>query len=442
MADSKNKWKASRYNLFAKVPGTDMIAGVNLYKGVCGEYTPPEMYLLSEIEDLPEDHPIIERFEKMGLITDHDEKAALTAYGRLSSRTTRKVHITICPTMGCNFDCPYCFEDHRPGRMSSKVQDDVVELTKRMLDATNAETLVVVWFGGEPLLMPDIIEDLSARLIPVAREKKVNYEAEIITNGYLLNQNILDMLDRVKVNQMQITLDGLGPTHDATRHLAGGGGTFDKIVSNLRNLNFPFPVKVRQNVHEGNIAEADELKEYLMDIARESGNNIIPYRYPVDLNEVSVSRGADVTLLRSKDMILTELDYDTNWFRLGKSSFCGATELNNISVDDRGNLIKCWENVDKQELSFGTADKWDPKDPIRTASNPDNLTRFMNCALPLADEECMDCIWLPKCAGGCPVKRLEGRRKCVAYKDTPEEFVLALHKKMKEQRKKNEIHPE
>ena len=432
MADKKHKWRASKYNLFAKIPGTDKIAGVNLYKGICGEYTPPEMYLLSEIENLPEDHPIIERFIKRGLITNHDEREALIAAGRLSSRTADKVCITICPTMGCNFDCPYCFEDHRPGRMSEKVQDDVAALTERMLNATGAKSLVIIWFGGEPLLMPDIIESLSERLMLLAEKKNVNYSSEIITNGYLLTQELVDMLVRVKVDQMQITLDGLGATHDATRHLAGGGGTFDRIAANLRELHIPFPVKVRQNVHYGNISEADQLKDFLINISKESGNTIIPYKYAVDENEASANRGSDVPLLCDKDRFATGLEYDVNWFRAGCCTFCGATQLNNISIDDKGNLIKCWENVDKPYLSFGKAENWDPKDPIRSASEPDNLVRFMNCAIPLADEECMNCIWLPSCAGGCPVKRLEGKRKCVTYKDDPEAFVLALYEKMKE----------
>ena len=431
MADQKHKWRPSRYNIFAKIPGSDKIAGVNLYKGICGEYTPPEMYLLSEVENLPSDHPIMERFINRGLITDHDERAALIAGGRLSARTSDKVCITICPTIGCNFDCPYCFEDHRPGRMSDKVQDDVVTLTEKMLDATNAETLTVIWFGGEPLLMPDIIEALSARLMALANEKNVSYTAEIITNGYLLTHDIVDMLERVKIDQMQITLDGMGATHDATRHLAGGGGTFDRITSNLRELHIPFPGKVRQNVHNGNISESDQLREFLNDIARQSGNTIMPYRYSVDGNEASDNRGSDVSLLCDEDMFTTGLEYDVNWFRAGNSSFCCATQLNNISIDNKGNIIKCWENVDKPYLSFGTADRWDPKDPIRTASDPDNLIRFMNCAIPLADDECMDCIWLPSCAGGCPVKRLEGRRRCVTYKDNPEAFVLALYEKMR-----------
>lgn len=67
--------------------------------------------------------------------------------------------------MVCNFDCPYCFEDHFAGKMSEEVQDDVVALAERMLEASGTKDLHVTWFGGEPLLAPDIIESLSARLI-------------------------------------------------------------------------------------------------------------------------------------------------------------------------------------------------------------------------------------------------------------------------------------
>ncbi len=32
-------WHASRYNLYAQVPGTKMMAITNLYRGICAEYT-------------------------------------------------------------------------------------------------------------------------------------------------------------------------------------------------------------------------------------------------------------------------------------------------------------------------------------------------------------------------------------------------------------------
>lgn len=141
-------WRLSRYNLFARIPGTNMHAGVNLYKGICASYSVPEMYLYSEAENLPAAHPILGRFRERGLITNHDEREALFAAGRLSTAFGGTVNLTVAPTMGCNFDCPYCFEEHRPGKMSAKVQNEIAALAERMLKASGAKSLHVTWYGG------------------------------------------------------------------------------------------------------------------------------------------------------------------------------------------------------------------------------------------------------------------------------------------------------
>jgi len=72
----------------------------------------------------------------------------------------------------------------------------------------------------------------------------------------------------------QSGVDGLKATHDATRHLRGGGGTFDRIVDNLRNVKLPFNVSVRHNVYENNKAEVEPLRTFVSQLADESGNDI------------------------------------------------------------------------------------------------------------------------------------------------------------------------
>lgn len=431
---SEAGWHVSRYNIMAAVPDSKNAAIANLFKGNCAEYTPIEMYLLSVLEELDENHPIIERFAKRGVIANFDERAALETMGRAACAMPHLIGLTICPTMGCNFDCPYCFEDHFAGKMSQEVQDDVVALAGRMLDASGAKDVFVTWFGGEPLLAPDIIESLSARLMAFADERGGKYSASIITNGYLLTQDVVDMLERCKVNHAQITIDGMGATHDATRRLAGGGPTFERITANLRDLDLPFKVDIRHNVHQANRSEMDKLEAFIKGLAEESGNDLRYYPAPVLGSEVADERGAQVGLICGSDASEVGVRQEAGRFHAGRGHYCGAHAIWNVGVDAKGNLQKCWEAVDKPAVSFGTAHDWDPADPLATASNPDNLTMYLNTACPVPDEECRECVWLPCCVGGCPHRRLFDGRQCVAFKDDPEAYVLALHARIGEEK--------
>ena len=426
-------WRVSRYNLFAPIPGTKNVAIANLFKGTCGAYSALDLFLLSELETLDEEHPILNRFRERGLIVNFNERAALNAMGRMGC-ASGGVGLTICPTMGCNFDCPYCFENHKAGKMTQKTQDDVVALAERMLDVSQKKAMSVTWFGGEPLLASDVIEALSERLMALCEEKGAEYSAGIITNGYLLTQENADLLARYKVKSAQITLDGVGEAHDKTRHLAGGGATFTRITDNLRQGKLDFQVSVRHNVHTENIGEIEALKAFVETLAAESGNEIIYYPAIVNGNDASDERGRGVGLLCTSDASEISVRCDAKQFSPGHGHYCLAHRLMSLGIDEKGNLQKCWEAVDKAEHSFGTAERWDPANPIATADRPDNLTCYLNTALPNFDEECADCVWLPACAGGCPNKRLYYQKQCLPFKDAPEKYVLALYDRIGEEK--------
>lgn len=426
-------WHLSRYNLFAPIPGTKNVAIANLFKGTCGAYSALDLFLLSELETLDAEHPILNRFRERGLIVNFDERAALNAMGRMGC-AVGGVGLTICPTMGCNFDCPYCFENHKMGKMSQKTQDDVVALAERMLAVSQKKALSITWFGGEPLLAPDVIEALSGRLMALCDEKGAEYSAGIITNGYLLTQENADLLAKCKVKSAQITLDGVGEAHDKTRHLAGGGATFHRITDNLRQGKIDFRVNIRHNVHAENFGEVEVLKTFVETLAEESGNKLIYYPAIVSSNHASDDRGCGVGLLCTTDASEIGIRLDAKRFEPGHGQYCMAHRLMSVGIDEKGNLQKCWEDVDKPEHSFGTAERWDPKNPIATADCPDNLMRYINTALPNFDEECDKCVWLPTCAGGCPNKRLYYQKLCLPFKDEPEKYVLALYDRIGEEK--------
>ncbi len=426
-------WHVSRYNLSAKVPDSPYIAIANLYKGTCAKYTPIELYLLSALDEISENHPVIERFAGRGVIANFDERAALESMGRAACAAPHTISLTICPTMGCNFDCPYCFEDHFAGKMTKEVQDDVVALAERMLEKGHLNDLGVTWFGGEPLLAPDVIESLSERLIALVEERGGEYNAAIVTNGYLLTAENVAMLERAKCQSAQVTIDGIGDAHNATRHLAGGGPTFDRIIENL-SQPLPFKVNIRHNVHEGNRDQMDELKAFIDKLAEESGNDLRYYPAPVSGSDVADNRGKQVGLLCGGTDAEVGIRQDSHRFARGRGHYCGAHSIWSVGIDEKGNLQKCWEAVDKPSISFGTAHDWDPLDPLGTASHPDNLTMYLNTCSPVPDEECRECVWLPTCVGGCPHKRLFEDRSCVPYKDDAEAYVLALHDRIGEQK--------
>ena len=425
---SEAGWRISRYNLGASIPGDDhgRMVVVNLLRNSCKAYAPFELAAMSMLDELPETHPLVRRLAQRGLIVNFDELAATELFTRAACAGARRTCLTICPTMGCNFDCPYCFEGHRPGMMAQAVQDDVVALAGRMLEASGARALLVTWFGGEPLLAPGVIESLSGRLASLAKGRGAEYRASIVTNGYLLSAEVAELLGRCRVSSAQVTLDGVGPAHDATRHLAGGGPTFERILENISRPGLPFEIVLRQNVHAGNLDEVERLGDLLRQVAARSGNRIthapqLVFDYagirrcesPVDVLE----RSSAADLLLGSRRLPGGL----------RPIPCGAGNLWEVAVDSEGRLHKCWESVDKPQLSFGNARDWDPSDPVYSASDPDNLTRYINEAVPQRHEECVECPWLPLCAGGCPNSRLSGQegRACLPYKDRPEDYVLA-----------------
>ena len=424
-------YHVSDYLISAKIPDENLFAVVSLYKGSCAALRFSDILILSAPDRLPTDSTVFQRFVKLGFIVNFDERAALETMARGACAFPSMVSLTICPTIGCNFDCPYCFENHKSGKMSPAVHEDIAALAERMLNVSGAKTLSVTWFGGEPLLVPDVIESLSEKLISLAEKKGVKYAAEIITNGYLLDRKNADMLDRVKVSHYQITLDGIGAVHDATRHLASGGPTVERITGNLRSVKIRGRVDIRHNVHAGNMSEIEKLRALIAEIAKESGNDLNYYPSPVEDSPAAENRGKQVDLLCGSDEGEIGLMQQISDLSPARGHFCGANNLWCLGVDDQGRLNKCWEDSDKPEHSFGTAAKWDPGDPLNTADHPDLLTGYLNTSGVLDDPECRKCVWLPVCRGGCPHHRLFQQRECLSFKADPEAFALKVYEARK-----------
>ena len=106
---------------------------------------------------------------------------------------------------------------------------------ERELDRVRPERIVLMFFGGEPLLNLPVMYYLAERTSRDAAARCADV-VTMITNGLLLTPEIVDRLVPYGLNGVKITLDGDSDTHNRMRPLRGGQGTFDRIVENVRQV--------------------------------------------------------------------------------------------------------------------------------------------------------------------------------------------------------------
>ncbi len=125
-------------------------------------------------------------------------------------------------TYRCNLNCPYCYigDERNKPEMSTQEWFDII-------DQIPFYALVTI-IGGEVFLREDFME-IFARA-----SKKTLGKVNLITNGILLSETIIDDLIKNNLLLLCVSLDGYGENHDINRNRAG---IFDKIISNLELFN-------------------------------------------------------------------------------------------------------------------------------------------------------------------------------------------------------------
>ena len=196
------------------------------------------------------------------------------ALDRFFARTTSdnsELHITVLTTLQCNFACDYCFQgDHGDynkfaDKMSLETAGHVADWIERELDRVRPERLVIMFFGGEPLLNLPVMYHIADRAWRATRARDVWMGASIITNGLLLTPDVVDRMLECGLKGVKITLDGDRDTHNRMRPLRGGQGTFDRIIDNIRAVADRVPIAIGGNFDESSVDSYPALLDFLGD---------------------------------------------------------------------------------------------------------------------------------------------------------------------------------
>ncbi len=355
-----------------------------------------EILKAQNIDALTEKQQILLYNSGILIDSDVDERALIRAAYKAYCRGRKSVTIIICPTLECNFACPYCFEERQYGKMDSNVENKILCYIEKTINL-GFETLKVEWFGGEPLLYPEIIERMSCKIIELCKKKSIEYEFAITTNGYCINEKVLSIFSKIHLTEARITLDGTKVKHDQRRFLKNGNGTFDIIISNIRKLSEQgIKVKIRVNIDKQNMEAYSDVKMELFGM-----KNV--WIYPA----IVVEEPTQDEIQKNKCYSIDEYDmfhqmmyrkycFKPTYEGLFKKGVCScmAEHDNSCVIDHKGYIYKCVNDVGHPEWAIGN---------VLSETNfrvPRVVSKYLGRD-PVSENPCNSCKFLPLCFGGC-----------------------------------------
>ncbi len=166
--------------------------------------------------------------QKIFVESDEDEILQIKFLKYLARYNKEIINLTIAPTLDCNFNCEYCFEENRIQEyMNDETENAIIEYINTIGENKDVR---ITWYGGEPLLDKKRIYSISRKV-----QEKHNLLSSIITNGYLLDKEFIDDLKNLNIISIQITIDGSEDTHNRRRPHKNGK-SYNVIMSNLEYL--------------------------------------------------------------------------------------------------------------------------------------------------------------------------------------------------------------
>jgi len=415
------KLKKSRFNIVIDQLPDDCQLIYNSFSGIFGIMDAESRSVFEDIENFTPDGKSDDVMENVSVMrhagyivdTNLDELTAIKLERNQHRMNSPHLSLTIAPTMDCNMNCPYCYENKSTIAMSDEVQQLLLDFVQVHFKSNpDIKSLHVTWYGGEPLMQKGVIHSLSAKLIEICETNDKAYSAGIITNGALLDvETAKQLVENCKISHAQVTVDGMRDTHNARRILASGEDSFTIVTRNIDACKDILPINVRVNVDKNNADEVDVLTKYFVDDMGWKGNPQF-YVSPVEIQEgdscsldssvcFQGEEFADISLKTIRASYVTNRDAVVrSFFPSRKTLFCSGEGANSYVIDPEGNYYNCYRYIGMAEHVTGHISK------------PFLITeKYGEWLLADIKDKCEKCEYLPMCMGGCAIYRLEGDKE-------------------------------
>ncbi|RLF83496.1 radical SAM/SPASM domain-containing protein [Thermococci archaeon] len=409
-------YKVSRYNLFFEE--NNMILLFNSLRNVVARCDAETKEILENetLDKLPSN--LLDKMVSEGVIVD-EKLNELNVI-----RFTRMMHyvhlmqnlsigLTLVMTYSCNLACPYCYEGDRKakgGLLTPNKIETILKFAKSHRQGDKKPLISVSFYGGEPLLNWKGCRYTLERLEEMKEDGEIrDYSTGFITNGTLINYELIEAINEYNVNSMQITLDGPREVHNKRRIRPNGEGTFDEIIENIKLLkngvnNEKFHLGLRINVDKTNFETIPELLEFL----KKEGLDDIPISYGIVRGNFPYCHSncgiyfSGVDLQKALPYLWREA-YRRGfnvWTRPNlRFIYCGYDHPFGYVIDPELKVYPCWEMVGIEEYQIGE---------IQEDGSLKIYPFYYDVKSrdPTEYEECRKCKLLPVCMGGCAAESI------------------------------------
>ena len=375
--------KSSIYNIYFSDAGNNYI--FNTWHGslISVDDNLFEQFINKESDSISKEK--INELIKYGFLTEvENEYETVVQENEEKIKRADKLSVVIEPTLKCNAKCPYCFE--KGVEYNDLDEGSADNIINYIIDNSVNRQVHITWFGGEPLVNPEIISYICKKL----HDKNVRFYSTMITNGYLLDSNI-ENFEGWNLKRIQITLDDLFEKFDRIKNIAPN--SFIKIIKNIhKTMRANIKVSIRVNFNSENYANYKSIIKFVFD---EFKNNVNLYFHDIIGASYKTPFEASPNPLIDIYSELIKYGYIKNIrdMKIKRTFYaCAINEPTYINVGPNGTVTKCEHYVGKDSM-FNVGNINDPN------FNP-------NKNFNIYRETCKKCVCFPICGGGCMANHL------------------------------------
>ena len=326
---------------------------------------------------------------------DRDEctyYSSISALMRMHGRKKGFELYVILPTTGCNARCVYCFEENRrPVTMTPEIVEQTIRF---ILDTRAGDETEIEWFGGEPLLCPEIIDRISEGL----RDAGVSFRSSMITNGSLVTPEIVQKMTGLwNLKKIQVSMDGAERDYRFRKRYYADRDQYRAVMDAISRMSEAgIEVSIRCNADEENW---DGIPQFLDDLNAGVHNkqNVGLFFAPLNAARLSDRDTALWEKIVNAKPLIRDAGFkpmESDGLRLQFRTFHCMADSNSAVIDSDGTLHACTEFPEGSrygDIFHGVTDK---------------AAKDAFCRTDVVRDKCRKCPYLPDCTGfaSCPVQ--------------------------------------